>query len=446
MMRLHVQRLWRSTSGLVAMVGAVFVLATLAIGLAAYEVTHEALEQQLDHRSAIETRALLSEPGVDRLRAIAAAIRRREAAARIDHLGYLLVDAAGRRLAGSLDGPAPATLGYAEFFPYGDNRLAQTLTTAIDGGGRLVVAADRGALDETDRHLLVLFASAFGALLVLGVASAWTVGAVTAARLNRIDRAALAIIGGDLKSRMPIDGSGSEFDRVSQTLNRMLDRIVALMDTLRQVSSDVAHDLRTPLTRLSHRLDDARNAEGAARTAAIEAAAAQAEDLLEIFAALLRISEVEAMGVRRHFRTLALGEAIGDLLDTYRPDAEGGGHVLVDNVNRSVSVTGDRRLLLQLVSNLLDNALRHTPAGTTICVCLSTAGTDVVLTVSDDGPGVAAEDATSIFDRFTRTDKSRSTAGHGLGLALVKAIALAHHGWVILHDRPGFHIEVRLQR
>lgn len=438
-------RLWRSTFGLAGIVSALFAAATLAIGVAAYEVTHEALEQQLDHRTATETRALLAEPGADRLASLANAIKRREAAARIDHLGYLLVDADGRKVAGSLAASAPTALGYEEFFHHDGDRVAQSLTTAVPGGGRLTVAADRDALGETDRDLLILFAGAFGAMLLLGVGGAWTVGAVTASRLKRIDGAALAIIGGDLKHRMPVDGSGSEFDRVSTTLNRMLDRIEALMDNLRQVSSDVAHDLRTPLTRLSHRLADARSTRGDARSAAIDAAAEQAEELLEIFSALLRISEIEAMGVRRHFREFALGDAVGDLLDTYRPDVEAGDHVLIDEVDRSVVITGDRRLLLQMASNLLDNALRHTPAGTTIRVGLIAEEDGATLAVEDDGPGVKAADADRLFQRFSRTERSRSTSGHGLGLALVKAIADAHHGSARLTDGHGFRVVTRLR-
>ncbi len=444
-MQTAIKRLWRSTSGLAAILSASFALATLMISALAYEVTHEALEKQLDHRTATETRALLSEPGSDRLAAIAAAIRRRERIAGFDHLGYILVDARGRRLAGQFAATAPTTAGYEEFLRHGDGSVAQALTTRIPGGGRLVVAADRALLAETDRDLIILFIAAFGAMLLLGVASAWTVGTVTRRRLNRIDATALAIIGGDLTRRMPIDGSGSEFDRVSTTLNRMLDRIAALMENLRQVSSDVAHDLRTPLTRLNNRLDEAlaTRDEGGCRDA-IGAASRQAAELLEIFAALLRISEIETMGVRRHFRTVALGQAISELVETYRPDAEASGHVLTASIDPTASISGDRRLLLQLVSNLLDNALRHTPAGTSVKVALLASGAGARLTIMDDGPGVDPVETDRLFQRFTRSERSRSTEGHGLGLALVKAIALAHHGSVTLEPGPGFGVRIDL--
>lgn len=437
------RRLWRSTFGLAAIVSILFAVATLAIGLVAYEVTHEALEKQLDHRITVETRALLAEPGNDRLAALAAAIRRREVIGEVDHISYLLLDARGRRVAGSLIA-TPTRTGYDEFLPIGGGRVAQAMTTPV-AGGQLIVAVDRQALGETDRDLLTLFAVALGGLLVLGVGSAWTIGAITRARLDRIDRAALEIISGDLTRRMPVDGSGSEFDRVSTTLNRMLDRIGALMDNLRQVSSDVAHDLRSPLTRLSNRLHDARMlADDGERRDALEAAAAEAAEILEIFAALLRISEVEGMSVRRHFRPVALGETIGELIETYRPDAEASGHHLIDEVDRHVVVPGDRRLLLQLVSNLLDNALRHTPSGTHIAVSLKSLENVIVLRVEDNGPGVGSTDAKRLFERFSRAEQSRSSEGHDLGLALVRAIANAHYGNAQILPSEGFVIEVRM--
>jgi methyl-accepting chemotaxis protein len=240
-------RPWRSTFGLVALVASLFALGTLIIGVVAYEVTHEALEIQLDHRVAIETRALIDE-GDDGPTGVAMAIRRREAARSTASLEYLLVDPVGRRVAGSLDATAPTVPGYLEFLHYrrdSEHRIAQALTTRLPDNSRLVVAADRGVIDEMDATLLKLFAGAFGVMLLLGIGGAWLVGAVTRARLAHIDRTALAIIDGDLARRMPLTGAGDEFDRVSATLNRMLDRIGGLMDNLRQVSSDVAHDLRT---------------------------------------------------------------------------------------------------------------------------------------------------------------------------------------------------------
>jgi signal transduction histidine kinase len=440
-------RPWRSTFGLVALVAFGFALATLVIGVVAYEVTHEALEIQLDHRIAIETRALIDE-GDDGPTGVATAIRRREAARSTASLDYLLVDPAGRRVAGMLDAAAPTAPGYLEFLHYrreGEHRIAQALTTRLPDNSRLVVAADRGVIDEMDETLLKLFAGAFSVMLLLGIAGAWLVGAVTRARLSRIDRTALAIIDGDLARRMPLTGAGDEFDRVSATLNRMLDRIGGLMDNLRQVSSDVAHDLRTPLTRLHNRLDEALSAKDVEdQRQSIESAAAQSRELLDIFGALLRIAEVEASPPRAHFREVALDQLVEGLIETYRPDMEASGHRLVTAVAPDVRTMGDRRLLQQLLTNLLDNALRHTPAGTTVRVELERDAANARLTVADDGSGVAPEDASRLFQRFARAERSRSSEGHGLGLALVAAVATAHRGTASLLSPPGFGIVVEL--
>lgn len=310
---------------------------------------------------------------------------------------------------------------------------------------RLVVAADREVIDEMDATLLKLFAGAFGVMLLLGIGGAWLVGAVTRARLAHIDRTALAIIDGDLARRMPLTGAGDEFDRVSATLNRMLDRIGGLMDNLRQVSSDVAHDLRTPLTRLHNRLDEALSARDVdEKRQAIEAAAAQSRELLDIFGALLRIAEVEALSPRTHFQDVALDQLVEELVDTYRPDMEASGHLLVTAIAPAIWTMGDRRLLQQLVTNLLDNALRHTPPGTTVRVELERDDAIARLTVADDGHGVAPEDASRLFQRFARAERSRSSEGHGLGLALVAAVATAHRGTVSLLAPPGFGVVVEL--
>lgn len=438
------RRTGNSTFGLALLVSLALTLGAVAIGAVSYEVTHEALEQQLDHRTATETRALLAEPGAHRTTAIATGIQRREAVPGPEHLDYLLVDARGRHIAGKLAATPPAQPGYSEFLRYRDGRIGQALATRLSDGAMLIVSADRAVLDETDRHLLTLFTCAFGAMLLLGLGGAWTLGAITRARLRKMDRAALAIIGGDLSTRMPVDASGSEFDRLSATLNRMLDRIAALMANLRQVSGDVAHDLRTPLTRLRNRLDEALNGAEAQRDAAIEAAIVQADELLEIFAALLRISEVEGLGVRKQFRPVALGAALVEFAETYRPDAEARGHLLDTEIDPAIKVLGDRRLLIQLATNLFDNALRHTPPGTRVRVVLASESGLAWLRVTDDGPGVAETARDRLFERFSQAEQSRSSGGHGLGLALVAAIAAAHRGEARLLPGPGFGIAVSL--
>ncbi len=304
----------------------------------------------------------------------------------------------------------------------------------------LVVVADRRDLDAIDGTLALLFATALAAMLALGIGAAVLVGWLTRRRLSRIDATAQAIIAGDLTRRVPRDGSDSEFDRLAATLNRMLDRMAALMDNLRQVSTDVAHDLRTPLTRLCNHLDRAT----AGDAEAIDAARRQADDLLEIFAALLRIAEVEGLAERRALASIDLSSLLDDMAETYRPDFEAAGHHLAIDVAPGLYVEGDRRLLAQALSNLLENTLRHTPPGTTATLSARTTRDAIEVTLKDDGPGVSPADAKRLFQRFARAEASRTTAGHGLGLAMVRAIAVGHGGDAVSSsDRSGFGVTIR---
>ena len=442
------KRWWRGTFGLVAIVALSFALATLAVGVVAFITTHEALELQLDHRIAIETQTLINE-GDGGPNGIAAAIRRREAARSTASLGYRLVDTLDQPVAGDLDAVVPAKPGYVELLPFiadGEQRIAQSLTTALPGGYRLLVAADRAPINEMDITLIRLFLGAFGAMLLIGITAAWAVAAVTRRRLARIDHTATAIIGGDLTRRVPLLGSGDEFDGVATTLNRMLDRIGGLMGNLRQVSSEVAHDLRTPLTRLHNRLDEALGStDPAVQRTAIEAAREQSRELLDIFAALLRIAEVEGVGSGIASGEVALSDIVDGIVDTYRPDMEASGYIVISDIAPGITLAGDRRLLEQLLTNLLDNVLVHTPPGTTLAVSLK-RGEDkaITLTVADDGPGVTG-DPCRLFQRFARGEQSRTTNGHGLGLALVAAIAAAHRGDACIMAGPGFGVSVNLR-
>lgn len=436
---------WRTTFGLVASVSLVMTLITVTIGLTAYRSAHEAIERQLDHRISIETQMLLDEVGEGGLPELIVTIRQRDDFISAASMGYLLVDRDGRRLAGKLDAQPPAVAGVTERLRYDrGTKVAQATTTVLPTGERMVVAADRQEIDQIDRTISRLFAAAIAAMLVVGAGSSWLLGSLVRSRLHAIDKTARAIIAGDLRQRISVDGSGSEFDRVATTLNQMLDRIGALLENLRQVSSDVAHDLRTPLTRLRNRLHEAREAtDGPARVAAIDAASGQAQELLELFAALLRISEIEAGALRAKFQPVRLDDLVADIVESFRPDAEISGHSLVLRIASDVRLQGDPRLLRQLLANLLDNALRHTPAGTRVDITLSRDGTGIVLVIEDDGPGVSAEAAPRLFERFTRMDPGRSTSGHGLGLALVAAITEMHGGGAAIENAPGFRVVMR---
>ena len=438
---------WRTTLGLAASLSAIMTMSTAAIGFAAYYFAHRAIVVQLDDRIASETQMLLDELSEGGIPELAAAIRERDAARSVASLDYLLLDRSGHTLAGGLRTDALPRPGHTQRTSYDNGRKqAQATTTILPGGERLVVAADRQDIDEVDTAIIKLFIGATAGMLILGIGASWALGALTQRRLNSIDRTARAIIAGDLHQRMPIDGSGSEFDRVAETLNQMLDRIGALLENLRQVSSDVAHDLRTPLTRLLNRLQEARIAEREPdRIAAIDAATGQAQELLQLFTALLRLSEIEAGALRATFQDVRLNDLIESVVESYRPDAETSRHELTLHLaSADLAIRGDPRLLRQLMANLLDNALRHTPAGTAVDVSVARLSCGAQLVVEDNGLGVSPADAPRLFERFSRVERDRSTSGHGLGLALVAAIARMHGGEASIEPGPGFRIKVTL--
>lgn len=445
------RRFWQTTSGLVALAALLLGLTTVAIGAVAYEVTHEALEEQLDHRIATETAGLIAEAHGRGMPALALAIERRNAARSTASLEYLLVDRGGRIVAGSVAAQVPRREGFEEFFHYrhpdgGPERIGQALTTRVPGG-TLVVAADRAGLEEIDRIIAALFAGGLTAMLAVGLGTAALIGWLTRSRLRRIDATAQAIIAGDLRQRIARDGSNSEFDRLAGTLNHMLERIEGLMDNLRQVSSDIADDLRTPLTRLYASLDRvSEEADPVARSARIEKARDQAAELLDIFAALLRISEIEGMPDRLPREPIDLSGLIEQMAETYRPDFEDSGRSLHVVAADGIRIEGERRLVSQALANLLDNGLRHTPPGTSVTLSAERVKDDVRVIVADDGPGVLASERDRLFHRFARGESARSTTGHGLGLAMVRAIAQAHSGdAVILDDLHGFAVEFRIR-
>jgi signal transduction histidine kinase len=242
---------------------------------------------------------------------------------------------------------------------------------------------------------------------------------------------------------VPTRGTGDDLDRLASTLNHMLDRIGILMESLRQVSSDVAHDLRTPLTRLYQRLEEAR-AHGQSMAdyeSAVDAAIGEAQRLLDIFSALLRIAQVEGsscVGVGDVDLT-AVAETVAD---AYRLDVEEAGHALTTTISQGVVVSGDKELLTQALANLVENALRHTPPGTRIDVRLEgSSETGALLSVEDDGPGVAEADLPRLTDRFYRGESSRTTPGNGLGLSLVSAVAELHDATLDLNVmKPGLRV------
>ena len=364
---------------------------------------------------------------------------------------YLFATAGRRALAGNVSGwpdTAPAADGWVEFplrtalEPDDTPHLARARVAALPGGLLLLVGRDMHEIDRACRRIRLALAWSFGLTLLLAVAGAFAMGRGTMRRIDAINRASREIMGGDLARRIPTRGTRDDFDQLAEQLNAMLDRIQALMDGIRRVTDDIAHDLKTPLTRLRTRLESLRDEGGLGRASAasVEAAIGESDRLLTTFAALLRIARVEARPAGEGLASLDLGTLARDAAELYEPYAEEQGReVSFAGGAAPLTVVGDRDLLFQAVSNLVDNALRH-GAGRVVVEADAVPGPGPDggrrgrIVVRDEGPGVAAADRERVFRRFVRLEASRNTAGNGLGLALVEAVAALHGGTVELGE------------
>jgi signal transduction histidine kinase len=409
-----------------------------------------ALESQARERVVAVMAALFAEHQQGGLAGLNAAIRERSSAAN-RKLFYAILDAEGRALAG--DGylaqfAGTADTGSAPIKQHAgasETGLILVATRTLPDGTRLIVADNLDSVEDVQEVLLTAFLVALALAIMLGLAAGALFTKSLLRRVDGITRTAEAIIGGDLSRRIALSGSGDDFDRLSTTLNAMLDRIAGLLENLRQVSNDIAHDLRTPLGRLRQGLEDAkiRAATLSDYEKAIDHAAEEADALLNTFSALLRIAQIEAGAQRAAFRTVDLSDVIRTVAEAYGPVAEDGGRSLQTDIAEAIAVTGDRELLVQLFANLVENALGHTPKGTKVVMRLKGNRREAVAEVSDNGPGIPVEERSRVFQRFYRLEQSRTSPGNGLGLCLVAAIANLHGAKIDLADNePGLKVSI----
>ncbi|MBB3996551.1 sensor histidine kinase [Aureimonas pseudogalii] len=373
---------------------------------------------------------------------------------------YLVTDVTGRILAGNVESIEAGILDdpgftvrpfrYARFTENEANRyhLAVAQVVRLPNGMRILVGRDQTDQDRIRlvvRNALIL---ALG-LMMVGALVAWfLVGRTALHRLDRMSASTARIMGGDLGERLPVSGTGDEFDRLSENLNLLLARISLLQEGLRQVSDNIAHDLKTPLTRLRNRIEASLTESGAGRDArpALESILAEADGMIRTFDALLMISRVEA-GSHPALKTeVDLSEIVGGVVELYEPLAEDAGAVLVLSQAEPIVASVSRELIAQALSNLIDNALKYgeTPdRGLVVSVALARRGDNAVLSVRDNGPGIPADRRHRVLERFYRLDQSRSKPGSGLGLSLVQAIAGIHEGSLSLADaEPGLKVEL----
>ena len=304
---------------------------------------------------------------------------------------------------------------------------------------------DLAIADDSEEDVLAAFAWILAATLVLALGGGLIVSNAFLGRMDAISRTCRAIMAGHLRERIPVRGTRDELDRLVVTINEMLDRIGALMENIQQISSDIAHDLRTPLTRLRHHLEQARAESTTVEdySLAVGRAISDSESILTTFSALLRIGQIEGRSEPAKLVTVDLAEILRQLVEIYRPAAEDSGFTLEEQIESPLLVAGDRELLSQLFANLIENALTHTAPGTVITVALSTAATGIVASVRDTGPGISADEHEKVLRRFYRLERARTRPGSGLGLSLVAAIVQYHEATMTLDDnQPGLSVVV----
>jgi signal transduction histidine kinase len=323
-----------------------------------------------------------------------------------------------------------------------DDRSEQVLAYGRHVGNQiLVVGEGLDVLEDSREAMIDGFLTSLGLIVLLGLPCAAIIAWRFDRRLGRTLDALTAYASGELSRRLPVAGTGDELDRMAFAVNAVLDRMSVLMETTRQVTTDVAHDLKTPMTRLRHRLAEAEGASPAEVTDVIRAAAAEAEQIIGTFDALLRLSEIEAGARRARFDRVDLSDVLETVADAYGPDAEQAAHRFETRIGRELKVQGDRELLIQAFANLVENAIRHAGKGATIRLAAMARGASIEAIVSDTGPGVPETERPRVLRRFGRLEASRSTPGIGLGLTLVNAIAELHNARLELADnRPGLRV------
>nr|WP_255768873.1 HAMP domain-containing sensor histidine kinase [Maritalea mediterranea] len=333
-----------------------------------------------------------------------------------------------------------------------DRGLALVKSFRLPSGFYLVVGRD--IVERRGFSAIIFEAFGWGVfwILILSVLLGTILARNILRRLDMISAASKKIMTGDLSERLPLTKRNDEYDRVSENLNEMLDRIESLMAGLKEVTDNVAHDLKTPLTRLRNKVERAlnRNDDPEQMRQALQATIEESDQLIRTFNALLLIARVEAGAPDGSFESVAVNEIIEDIVDLYQPVAEDSGIELSTNLAPVSSVKGSRELIGQAVVNLVENAIKYAKAAEgapKIEIALEQQQNHIRLCVSDNGKGIPERDRERVLERFVRLEESRSEAGSGLGLSLVSAVARLHKGKLeILDNNPGTKVLITLPK
>src|SRR5579883_495172 len=378
---------------------------------------------------------------------------------------YLVTTPSGQALAGNVGALEPGVLDHLGWLessyrridaPEDEEHRALVDVVELPSGFRLLVGRD---LEERER-IYGIIANAgrwsFALVVVLGLAGGFFVSRRVLSRIDAMTETAQTIMAGDLAGRLPVAGTGDELDRLADNVNAMLERIEALMHGLKEVSDNIAHDLKTPLTRLRNRCEQALRhptSDGGYR-AALESTIAESDDLIRTFDALLMIARAESGQARDNMTEFDAAQIARDVGELYEPLADEKGLALKVEAAATAPVRGNRELVSQALANLVDNAIKYAkPNGkmngvpNEIVVKAGEEGERITLSVADHGPGIPEQDRGRVVERFVRLEQSRSEPGSGLGLSLASAVARLHGGELKLEDNcPGLRSIIALPR
>jgi len=434
----------------------VFALSVSALLGFTYWNTERALDEQTDQIIGAEIAGLSEQYQRLGLRGLADVVMSRSANGGPGL--YLLLDRAKQPIAGNLDGmPQNVSRRGVEIeFDYErrvegnlQRRRARGRLFQLMGGFELLVAQDVHERYLTEQLFSTTLPWTVVMMLILGMVGGGLMSRNILRRLDLINRTAADIIAGDMSRRVPVTSAHDEFDALAESLNRMLDRIQRLMQGVREVTDSVAHDLRTPLTRLRNRLEDTlRHLDPSdAHAAEIEAMMRETDQIITTFNALLLIAEADSGVMRGAISRLDLAPVADDMAELYAPLAEENGVTLEIKPAGSTVIEGNRSLISQALANLIDNAIKYTPRGGHIAVSTAMTPLGAELTVADTGPGIPPEQRSHVLERFVRLETSRNSPGTGLGLALVAAVARLHGAELHLDDNaPGLKATIRFPR
>jgi signal transduction histidine kinase len=424
-----------------------FLCSFLSIGIAVYLLTNHTLEQQL--KNSIETEAVrlkseFDSGGIAELKDEIDEVDERRLHPLFE---YGVIDQNSQLIAGSLNNFQPSegwqTVMRTSTADKPGKELLYIRVMALPNAIWLGVIHSGEYIQNAGKAIIQAFLWGFVLVILLGAGGGLYLSRAFLRKIDSITQSAQAIIAGDLKHRLPVSTNRDELDNLALVLNQMLDKIGSLIENIQQVSNDIAHDLRTPVSHLKFWLEDAitRNLSAEQYTERIAFAIEEVDTILGTFSAMLRISQIESGSRRSGFKTVNLSDIVVSVIDALTLVAEEQGKTIHADIDPDVTLTGDKELLTQLAFNLLDNAILHTPINTQIAVSLSSTGIQTELTVADNGPGIAEAYRQKVFQRFYRLEQSRTTPGNGLGLSIVAAIADLHGGTLVLSDNnPGLKV------